>query len=145
MKTMSDNYVADYVDMIIANYTPSALGALQATSDLPIIFTSVTDAVDAGLIEDMEEPGDNITGVLDLHPDAIEKTVEFMDENFADSTVGLIYNAGEQNSVTQIEAIEEVVEGTSLSLVDRTVSNSSEVQQAATTLEIGRASCRERE
>src|SRR5690625_6863545 len=57
-----------------------------------------------------------------------------MDENFADSTVGLIYNAGEQNSVTQIEAIEEVVEGTSLSLVDRTVSNSSEVQQAATTL-----------
>ena len=134
VKPIADNFVADGVDLIFANSTPSALGALQATNDLPIIFTSVTDAVDAGLIEDMEKPGENITGVVDLHPDAIEKTVEFMDENFADSTVGLIYNAGEQNSVTQIEAIEEAVEGTSLSLVDRTVSSSAEVQQAATTL-----------
>lgn len=134
VKPIADNFVADGVDLIFANSTPSALGALQATSEIPIIFTSVTDAVDAGLIDDMEEPGENITGVVDLHPDAIEKTVEFIDENFTDSTVGLIYNAGEQNSVTQIEAIEEAVKGTSLSLVDRTVSSSAEVQQAATTL-----------
>src|SRR5699024_675965 len=48
--------------------------------------------------------------------------------------VGLIYNAGEANSVAQIEAVQEAAEGTSVELSERTVSNSSEVQQAASTL-----------
>lgn len=134
VKTISDNFVADDVDLIFANSTPSALGALNATDDIPILFTSVTDAVDAELVPSMDEPGDNITGVVDLHPDAIEKTVEFIDEYFEESKVGLIYNAGEANSVAQIEAVQEAAEGTSVELSERTVSNSSEVQQAASTL-----------
>lgn len=134
VKTISDNFVADDVDLIFANSTPSALGALNATKDIPILFTSVTDAVDAELVTAMDEPGDNITGVVDLHPDAIEKTIEFMDEYFADSTIGLIYNAGEANSVAQINAVQDAAEGTSLSISERTVSNSAEVQQAASTL-----------
>src|SRR5699024_2425335 len=93
-----------------------------------------TDAVDAGLVDAMDEPGDNITGVVDLHPEGIEKTVDFIDTYFEDATVGMIYNAGEQNSVTQIEAVKEITEGTSLTVVERTVANSSEVQQAATSL-----------
>ena len=75
IKTIADNFVADDVDLIFANSTPSALGALNATSDIPILFTSVTDAVDAGLVESMEGHDSNITGVLDLHPDAIKKTI----------------------------------------------------------------------
>src|SRR5699024_622143 len=112
VKTISDNFVADDVDLIFANSTPSALGALN-----------VTDDVDAELVPSMDEPGDNITGVVDLHPDAIEKTVEFIDEYFEESKVGLIYNAGEANSVAQIEAVQEAAEGTSVELSERTVSN----------------------
>lgn len=134
VKTISDNFVADDVDLIFANSTPSALGALNATSEIPILFTSVTDAVEAGLVDAMDKPGDNITGVVDLHPDAIELTVDFIDKYFEDATVGLIYNAGEANSVTQIEAVQDAVDGTSLSIKERTVANSSEVKQAATTL-----------
>lgn len=134
VKPISDGFVADGVDLIFANSTPSALGAAEATSDIPIVFTSVTDAVDAGLVPSMDEPGENITGVLDLHPDAISETVNFIDTYYPDATVGLIYNAGEPNSVTQIEAVQEAAEGTSLSLQERTVANGSEVQQAATTL-----------
>lgn len=134
VKTISDNFVADDVDLIFANSTPSALGALQATDDIPIVFTSVTDAVDTGIVESMDEGGDNITGVIDLHPDAIKETVQFIEDYFEGATVGLIYNAGEQNSVIQIEAVEEAGEDTSLEFKERTVSNSAEVQQAATTL-----------
>lgn len=134
VKTISDNFVADDVDLIFANSTPSALGALNATSEIPILFTSVTDAVEAGLVDAMDEPGDNITGVVDLHPDAIKFTVEFIDKYFKDATVGLIYNSGEANSVTQIKAVQEAAEGTSLTMKERTVANSSEVKQAATTL-----------
>lgn len=134
VSTISNNFVSNKVDLIFANSTPSALGALQATKDIPIVFTSVSDPVGAGLVKSMKEPGQNITGVTDLHPDAIKKTVEFIDQNFKNATVGLLYNAGEQNSVTQIEAVEKAGKGTTLKFAKRTVANSAEVQQAANTL-----------
>lgn len=134
VKPISDGFVADDVDLIFANSTPSALGALQATSDIPIVFTSVTDAVDAGLVPSMDESGDNITGVVDLHPEQIDETVTFLEDNFAGASVGMIYNAGEQNAVNQVESVKKAAEGTGLSIEERTVANSSEVQQAATSL-----------
>ncbi|WP_164670136.1 ABC transporter substrate-binding protein [Virgibacillus doumboii] len=134
VKPISDGFVSDNVDLIFANSTPSAIGALQATKEIPIIFTSVTDPVGAELVPSMDESGGNITGVTDLHPDAIKKTVEFIDANFSDANVGMIYNAGEQNSVSQIEDVKAAAEGTSLNIVERTVANSAEVRQAATTL-----------
>ncbi|WP_416147456.1 ABC transporter substrate-binding protein [Salipaludibacillus sp. HK11] len=135
---IATNFVADEVDLIFANSTPSAQGALQSTDDIPIIFTSVTDAVGAGLVESLDQPGDNITGVVDLHPDSIEKTIGFIEDYFADSTVGLIYNSGEQNSLAQIDAVNAAIEGTNLDTAERSVSTSAEVQQAAESL-IGEA------
>lgn len=134
VKTIADNFVADNVDLIFANSTPSALGALQATDQIPIVFTSVSDPVGAGIVEAMDQPGDNITGVVDLHPEAIKETVQFIDKYFNGANVGLIYNAGEQNSVSQIDAVKEAAEGTSLTLTERTVANTAEVQQAAMTV-----------
>ncbi|MFA1818844.1 ABC transporter substrate-binding protein [Virgibacillus oceani] len=131
---IAGNFVADNVDLIFANSTPSALGALQQTNDIPIVFTSVTDAVEAGLVDSMDEAGENITGVLDLHPESIAQTVEFVDTYFEGANVGLIYNAGEQNSVVQVNAVQEAAEGTSLSISERTVANSAEVQQATESL-----------
>lgn len=132
--TIAQSFSSDQVDLIFANATPSALTALQATKDIPIVFTSVTDAVSAGLVTAMDSPGDNITGVVDMHPDAVNNTVQFIDQYFEGATVGMIYNTGEQNSVVQIESVKQAAEGTSLSVVERTVSTSAEVQQAATSL-----------
>lgn len=134
VKPISDGFVADDVDLIFANSTASALGALQATSEIPIVFTSVTDAVDAKLVPSMEEPGGNITGVVDLHPKAIQSTVQFIADYFPDASVGMVYNAGEQNSVRQVDTVKEAAEGTGLTIEERTVANTAEVQQAATTL-----------
>lgn len=131
---IAQNFVADGVDLIFANATPSAQTALHATKEIPIVFTSVTDAIDAGLIAAMDEPGDNITGVTDMHPDAIIETVGFIEKYFAGATIGVIYNAGEQNSVTQIEHITAAIEGTDLELTERSVATSAEVQQAASSL-----------
>ncbi|MDQ0206025.1 ABC transporter substrate-binding protein [Alkalicoccobacillus murimartini] len=132
--TIANNFVSDGVDLIFANSTPSAISALQATQDIPIVFTSVTDPVGAGLVEGFDQPGENITGVSDLHPEAIDMTIQFIDEHFADSTVGLIYNTGESNSVVQVDAIKEAASGTSLSTVERTVATSADVQSATASL-----------
>ncbi|WP_067728007.1 ABC transporter substrate-binding protein [Oceanobacillus damuensis] len=134
VKPISDGFVADDVDLIFANSTPSALGALQATSDIPIVFTSVTDAVDVGLVPSMDEAGENITGVVDLHPEQIDATVEFIGNYFEGASIGMVYNAGEQNSVNQVEAVKAAAEDKGLEVVERTVANAAEVQQAATTL-----------
>ncbi|HZG71522.1 MAG TPA: ABC transporter substrate-binding protein, partial [Chondromyces sp.] len=82
----------------------------------------------------MEEPGGNISGTTDLHPEAIPSTIKFMAEQFEGNRVGIIYNAGEQNSVAQVDAVEKVLKENKLSLVPVTVSTSSEVKQAAESL-----------
>lgn len=133
-QTIANNFVGDKVDLIFANSTPSALGALNATSEIPIIFTSVTDPVGAGLVEAMDKPGSNITGTTDTHPDAIPNTVKFIDNYFDGNRVGMIYNSGEQNSVAQIELVEKAMEGTDLEVVTASVSTSAEVKQAAESL-----------
>jgi putative ABC transport system substrate-binding protein len=139
-QTIANNFVADGVDLIFANSTPSALGALNATKDIPIVFTSVTDPVGAKLVESMEKPGGNVTGTTDTHPDAIPKTVQFIDKYVNGNRVGMIYNAGEQNSVAQVDAVKKAMEGTDLTIVPVSVSTSAEVKQAAESL-IGKADC----
>lgn len=96
--TIAQNLAGDEADLIFANATPSAQAALNATNEIPILFTSVTDPIGAGLIESMEEPGGNVTGTSDTHPDAIPNTVTFIAEETDAETIGLIFDAGEQNS-----------------------------------------------
>lgn len=55
----------------------------------------------------MDQPGNNITGTTDTHPDAIPNTIKFMSEQFDKKRVGVIYNAGEQNSVAQIDLVKK--------------------------------------
>ncbi|EIJ81930.1 ABC transporter periplasmic protein [Bacillus methanolicus PB1] len=137
-QTIANNFVSDGVDLIFANSTQSAQGALNATKEIPIVFTSVTDPVGAGLVKSMDEPGENITGTTDTHPDAIPNTVKFITENFKGKNVGVIYNAGEQNSVSQIKIVKNALKKTKFKLVEATVSTSSEVKQAAESL-VGKA------
>lgn len=133
-QTIANGFVGDKVDLIFANSTPSAQGALNATKDIPIVFTSVTDPVGAKLVKEMDKPGGNVTGTADMHPEAIPNTVKFMSEQMKGKKVGVIYNAGEQNSVSQIEQVKKAMKGTDLKLSEATVSTSAEVKQAADSL-----------
>jgi len=139
VQNIANNLAGDNVDLIFANATPSAQAALNATKDIPIVFTSVTDAVGAQLVKSMEEPGGNVTGTIDNHPEAIPNTVKFISENFPDKTIGTVYNAGEQNSVAQVDTIKKSIKELGLKeLETATVSTSAEVKQAAESL-IGKA------
>jgi putative tryptophan/tyrosine transport system substrate-binding protein len=137
-QTIANNFVGDAVDLIFANSTPSALSALNATKDIPIVFTSVTDAVGTGLVESMDNPTGNVTGTTDTHPDAIPNVVQFLKDYYPNSTVGMIYNSGEQNSIAQIDLVKDALNNSGLKLEEATVSTSSEVKQAAESL-IGKA------
>jgi putative tryptophan/tyrosine transport system substrate-binding protein len=136
-QTIANNFVGDKVDLIFANATPSATAALNATKEIPIIFTSVTDPVGAGLVEAFDKPGKNITGTTDNHPDATKKTINFITEEVKAKKVGVIYNSGEQNSVVQIKEVKKLAEEKGAKLVEVSVSTTAEVKQAAESL-VGR-------
>lgn len=133
--TIASKFVADGVDLIFANSTPIAQSALNATRDIPIIFTSVTDPVGAELVPALNEANDgNVTGVSDFLAQSVDESVNFINTYFEGAKIGLIYNSGEQNSITQIEAVEKAATEQGLEVVKKSVSTSAEVQQAAESL-----------
>ncbi|PUB13882.1 ABC transporter substrate-binding protein [Paenisporosarcina sp. OV554] len=132
--TIATNLVSSNVDLIFANSTPSAQAAKSATSDIPIVFTSVTDAVGAELVDSMEKPGGNVTGTIDSHPDAILNTMKFLKEELNAKKVGMVFNSGEQNSRAQVDAVKEMLKDMDMTVVEASVATSADVKQATESL-----------
>ncbi|MDD3170010.1 MAG: ABC transporter substrate-binding protein, partial [Eubacteriales bacterium] len=65
LKTICQKFASNNYDLIIAIATPSAQAALGETSEIPIIFSAVTDPIAAELVDDPNTPGGNITGTSD--------------------------------------------------------------------------------
>ena len=124
-------------DLVMAIATPGAQAAAQKIHDRPIVFTGVTDPVSAGLVKDLNNTdGKNITGMSDFSP--INKHVELIREIVPSTkTIGVIYNAGEPNSVVLVEKLREEAAKAGLSVEEATIANSSGVYQAAKSL-VGR-------
>lgn len=124
-------------DLVLAIATPGAQAAAQKIKDIPILFTGVTDPVSAGLVKDIQNTnGKNITGMSDFSP--MDKHVGLIKEVVPDvKTIGVIYNAGEPNSVVLVDKLREEADKAGLNVEEATVANSSGVYQAAKSL-IGR-------
>ena len=124
-------------DVVLAIATPGAQAAAQKIHDRPIVFTGVTDPVDAGLVKNLQNSdGKNVTGMSDFSP--MDKHVALIQEIVPSTkTIGVIYNAGEPNSVALVGALRENVAKAGLNLEEATIANSSGVYQAAKSL-IGR-------
>lgn len=132
--TIATNLVSANVDLIFANSTPSAQAVASATSEIPIVFTSVTDAVGAELVDSMEKPGGNVTGTIDAHPDAITNTMKFLKDELGAKNVGMVFNSGEQNSRAQVDAVKEMLKDMNMSVVEASVATSADVKQATESL-----------
>jgi len=134
--SIAQKFKDDKVDLIVAIATPTAQAALQVNKEIPIIINAVTDPVAASLAKSWESSGNNLTGMSDAAPNKqqVELIPQFLPEA---KNVGTIYNAGEANSVVQVEVAKETCEELGLKLIEVTVSNSSEVLMAAQSL-VGR-------
>ncbi|SDN04060.1 putative ABC transport system substrate-binding protein [Psychrobacillus sp. OK028] len=132
--TIANSLVSSGVDLIFANSTPSAQAVAAQTEDIPIVFTSVTNAVDAELVDSMEKPGGNVTGTVDTQPDAIPSTITFLKDELGAKNVGMVFNSGEQNSRSQVDAVKEQMADAGLNVVEASVSTSAEVKQATESL-----------
>ncbi len=128
-------FVSDGVDLIIPIATPAATAAAAAVqgTDIPLVYSAVTDPVEAQLAQSMEAPGENMTGTSDYIDTA--KILDLVLANNPDTkTLGLIYNLGETNSAITIEDLRPVLEEKGIQAVESTVTTPGEVQMAAQNL-----------
>lgn len=104
--TIVNGFVSNGVDLILANATAPLQAAAQATADIPVLGTSVTDYATALDISDWTGTvGNNISGTSDLAP--LDQQAAMIQELFPDAkSVGLLYCSAEPNSVYQCDVIE---------------------------------------
>lgn len=130
-------FVGDGVDLIVGIATPTALAAAKATREIPIVISAVTDPVGAKLVQSLERPGGNVTGTTDLSP--VAEQFQLFAEVAPDAkTIGVLYNAGEANSVTLVALAREAAAALGYRVVEATVANSAGVMAASKSL-VGRA------
>ena len=125
--TIATKFVNDGVDLIMAIATPAAQAAAQATKDIPILITAVTDPVSAGLVASNDAPGGNVSGTSDMNPvaDQVDLLIKLAPTA---KTVGIMYNSSEDNSIIQANMARAALEAKGLTAVELTVSASNEVQ-----------------
>ena len=104
--TIINGFLASDVDLIMGNATPAVQAAAQATADIPVLGTSVTDYASALDVSDWNGTvGTNVSGTSDLAP--LDQQAAMIKELFPDAkTVGLLYCSAESNSVYQCTVIE---------------------------------------
>ena len=133
LSTICKKFVGDEVDLIVAIATPTAQAAAAATQEIPIVFSAVTDPVEAKLMTDMEKPDRNVTGTSDAIP--VDKVMQLCKELTPDvHKIGFLYTSSEINA--QITAEKAIKEAEKMGYQTKTsvISEVSELQQAAQSL-----------
>lgn len=130
---------ADAPDLIVAIATPCAQASAKSydkapqLANTPMLFTAITDPLAAGLIKDYQRPGPNITGVSNQMP--MDKHLEMVRRFLPQlKTLGVMYNSGEVNSVSNVKRLKEAAAKMGVSVIDGPVTSSADVFQAAQSL-----------
>lgn len=118
-------------DVIVAITTPSAQAIVKAAGQraVPIVFSAVTNPVEAGLVPSLDHPEGNVTGVMDAPP--IKEQIAFLKKILPEAkTVGVLYNPGDNGSASSLEVIRAEAKAQGLILVEATPFKSSDIQTA---------------
>jgi putative ABC transport system substrate-binding protein len=142
--TIAESFVAEGVDLICAINTSCAQAAALAANetDIPVVFSSVTNPVVAGIVNNWTVPGGQVTGISDIVPvepqlQLIVDILEDVANNLTFETLGVIYSPAEATSVFQVDvqlpaAIESLA--LNISVVESPAYSTAEVSAAAEAL-----------
>ena len=129
LSSISDRFVNNNVDLVLAIATPAAQAVAGKTTEIPILATAVTDYEAARLVKSKDAPEGNVSGTTDMSP--IKEQIDLLMKLAPDAkTVGVLYTSSEDNSILQANMAKEAIEAAGLKYEEVTVSNSNEVQQA---------------
>lgn len=132
LQSMSEQLTSNN-DLILAIATPAAQSLATVEDEKPILFTAVTDAEDAGLVESNDQPNTNLTGTSDMVP--IDEQIALLLSIIPDAKViGIVYNSSELNSEIQANLAIEALEAAGVEVLVSTVTTTNDVQQVVTSV-----------
>ena len=133
LPSIFNSLVAEKVDLLIPIATPSAQAAAAATSDIPIVFSAVSNPIDAGLVTALDVTDKNITGVSNAI--AIEDIFGLAKELTPNAkTFGFIYNSGEVNSMAGIKRAKAYCDTNGIAYKEATITTTADLQQAVASI-----------
>ena len=129
LHNIATRFVSNKDKLIFAIATPAAQSVASVTKEIPIVATAVTNFKVARLVKSNKAPGGNVTGVSDINPVA-DQLALLLKLTPGAKAVGTIYNSSEINSAYQIELLREAAKAHKVDVVEATVSNVNDIQQA---------------
>ncbi len=139
--TIADSYVSDGVDLICAIATPSAMAAYNSAMDteIPVVYTAVSDPAAAGLADEDGVPAGNITGTADALP--VEEQLQMIREILPEAEkIGILYTTSETNSESTLATYEELAGEYGFEIVSTGINTIADVDMAAAEL-VGEVDC----
>lgn len=132
-ESIATKFVNDKVDLILAIATNAAQAAANATKDIPIVLTAVTDPEYSGLVDTNEQPGGNVTGTSDLTP--VEAQIDLLKELIPSAkNVAVMFNGAEDNSIFQAALAKTAIENKQMTYHEVSVSELGQIQQVVESL-----------
>ena len=133
LQNIVQRFISDKVNLICAIATPSVQSAANATKEIPIVGTAVTDYVSAKVVQSSEMPGGNVTGTSDMSP--ISDQIDLLLKLYPNAkTIGTIYSSSEVNSEIQVKEMTEYAAAKGLTVRTATISTVNDIPQAAQSL-----------
>ncbi len=133
LQSMTDRFIANDADVLVGIATPAAQTLANSTQDIPIILGAVTDPIAANLVESLEAPGKNITGVSDKIP--VEAQFELIQSLLPDiETIGFFYSSSEDNSMSSAKEAEAIAKSLGIEVITKTITSTNDVAQTAESL-----------
>ncbi len=129
-QSICDGFSTNGEDLVLAIATPAAQTAVKVfgTTDVPVLFTAVTDAVEAQLVDSVEAPGKNVTGTSDMP--VIKDQISIIKDVLPEvKTIGILYTSSEANSEIQAREAEAAAKELGLETVVATSSSTNDIPQ----------------
>lgn len=130
---IAKQFAADNPDVIIAIATPSAQAVVSATTTVPVVFSAVTEPVEAKLVSKLDGSGTNVTGASDVLP--LEPQVVLIKELLPNvKNIGFVYSPGEVNSTVTLKNLKAIAQTQGVTIVEAPAQKSSDIAMAAQSL-----------
>jgi len=132
---IADAFVGNKVDMVTAIATPAAMSAYNATmkTDIPVVYTAITDPVVAQVADENKNPLGNITGTSDILP--VEAQLKLIRELMPEAkNLGILHTSSEANSDSMLEIYKDLAVKYDFKVIDEAINTTADIPLATDNL-----------
>ena len=132
---IANAFVGNKVDMVTAIATPAAMSAYNATmkTDIPVVYTAITDPIGAQLADENKKPLGNVTGTSDILP--VEAQLKLIREIMPEAkNLGILHTSSEANSDSMLKIYKDLAGKYGFTIVDEAINTTADIPLATDNL-----------